>query len=104
VDRFRWGGSPLLGSPSAAPFDPANVLFLVLPLGAAMKAWILLHPPVALAGTTVSLAAFPSTLSALSILPWFASFVVDLVRAPGRRTTAAVAAAAALILLATSPE
>src|ERR1019366_8470171 len=58
----------------------------------------------ALAGTTVSLAAFPPTLSALSILPWFAAFVFDLVRAPGRRTTAAVAAAAALILLATSPE
>ena len=42
--------SPLLGAPSAAPFDPANVLFLVLPLGAAMKAWILLHLAVALAG------------------------------------------------------
>ncbi len=130
VDRFRWGGSPLLGAPSAAPFDPANILFLVLPLGAAMKAWILLHLGVALAGfaaftrrlglergpaavaglvfalggTTVSLAAFPPTLSALSILPWFAAFVFDLVRAPGRRTTAAVAASAALILLATSPE
>jgi len=130
VDRFRWGGSPLLSSPSAAPFDPANVLFMLLPLGAAMKAWILLHLAVALAGfaafarrlglerapaavaglvfalggTTVSLAAFPPTLSALSILPWFAAFVFDLVRAPGRRTTAAVVAAAALILLATSPE
>ena len=130
VDRFRWGGSPLLGAPSAAPFDPANVLFVLLPLGTAMKAWILLHLAVALAGfaafarrlglerapaavaglvfalggTTVSLAAFPPTLSALSILPWFAAFVFDLVRAPGRRTTAAVAVAAALILLATSPE
>ena len=85
VDRFRWGGSPLLGAPSAAPFDPANVLFVLLPLGTAMKAWILLHLAVALAGfaafarrlglerapaavaglvfalggTTVSLAAFP---------------------------------------------
>ncbi len=130
LDRYRWGGSPLLGAPSAAPFDPANVLFLVLPLGAAMKAWILLHLGLALAGfaafarrlgldrapaavaglvfalggTTVSLAAFPPTLSALSILPWFAAFVFDLVRAPGRRPTAAVAATAALILLATAPE
>ncbi len=130
VDRFRWGGSPLLGAPSAAPFDPANVLFLVLPLGAAMKAWILLHLGVALAGfaafgrrlglsrgpaavaglvfalggTTVSVASFPPTLSALSILPWFAAFVFDLVKAPRPREAAAVAVAAALILLATAPE
>jgi hypothetical protein len=130
VDRFRWGGSPLLGAPSAAPFDPANVLFIVLPLGAAMKAWILLHMAVALAGfaafarrlglerapaavaglvfalagTTVSLAAFPAALSALSVLPWFAAFVFDLVRAPGRRATAAVAATSALVLLASAPE
>ncbi|MGZ5382027.1 MAG: hypothetical protein ACXWFQ_09195, partial [Thermoanaerobaculia bacterium] len=119
VDRFRWGGSPLLGAPSAAPFDPANVVFVLLPLGTAMKAWILLHLALALAGfaafarrlglerapaavaglvfalggTTVSLAAFPAALSALSILPWFAAFVFDLMRAPGRPTMAAVAAA-----------
>jgi hypothetical protein len=130
VDRFRWGGSPLLGAPSSAPFDPANVLFLALPLGAAMKAWILLHLALALAGfaafsrrlglsranaavaglvfalsgTTVSLAAFPAALSALSILPWFAAFVFDAARTPGRRATAKVAVAAALILLATPPE
>jgi hypothetical protein len=130
VDRFRWGGSPLLGAPSSAPFDPANVLFLALPLGAAMKAWILLHLAVALAGfaafsrrlglsranaavaglvfalsgTTVSLAAFPPTLSALSVLPWFAAFVFDAVRTPGRRAAAKVSVAATLILLAASPE
>ena len=133
VDRFRWGGSPLLGAPSAAPFDPANVLFVILPLGAAMKAWILLHVAVALVGfaafarrlglerapaavaglvfalggTTVSVASFPPTLSALSILPWFAAFVFDLVRAPRAREVAAVAKVAitaALILLATAPE
>ncbi|HEX7617055.1 MAG TPA: hypothetical protein VF554_17475 [Thermoanaerobaculia bacterium] len=130
VDRFRWGGSPLLGSPSAAPFDPANVLFLILPLGAAMKAWILLHLAVALAGfaafarrlglprapaavaglvfalggTTVSLAAFPAALSALSILPWFAAFAFDTVRTPGRREAAKLSVAAALILVATPPE
>ncbi|MDL2718658.1 MAG: hypothetical protein PT977_12975, partial [Acidobacteriota bacterium] len=130
VDRFRWGGSPLLGAPSAAPFDPANVLFLVLPLGAAMKAWILLHLGVALAGfaafgrrlglsrglaalagfvfalggTTVSLTSFPAALSALSILPWFAAFVFDGVRAPGWRKAAKLAVAAALILVATPPE
>ncbi|MFI5197846.1 MAG: hypothetical protein ACHQJD_04455 [Thermoanaerobaculia bacterium] len=130
VDRFRWGGSPLLGAPSAAPFDPANVLFLILPLGAGMKAWILIHLAVALAGfaafsrrlglsrasaavaglvfalagTTVSLAAFPAALSALSVLTWFATFVFDAVRMPGRRVTVKVALAAALILLATPPE
>ena len=130
VDRFRWGGAPLLGAPSAAPFDPANVLFLVLPLGAAMKAWILLHLGVALAGfaafgrrlglsrgpaalaglvfalggTTVSLSSFPAALSALSILPWFAAFVFDLVKAPRVREAAAVGVAATLILLATPPE
>jgi hypothetical protein len=130
VDRFRWGGSPLLGAPSAAPFDPANVLFLVLPLGAAMKAWILLHlgvalagfaafgrrlglsrgpaavagPAFALGGTAASIASFPPTLSALSILPWFAAFVFDLVKTPRAREAAAVAIAAALILLATAPE
>ena len=130
VDRFRWGGSPLLGAPSAAPFDPANALFVVLPLGAAMKAWILLHLAVALAGfaafarrlglergpaavaglvftlggTTMSVASFPPTLSALSILPWFAAFVFDLVKAPRTREVARVAIAAALILLAMAPE
>ena len=130
VDRFRWGGAPLLGAPSAAPFDPANVLFLILPLGAAMKAWILLHLGVALAGfaafgrrlglsrgpaalaglvfalggTTVSVVSFPPTLSALSILPWFAAFVFDLVKAPRTRQAAAVAITAALILLAAAPE
>ncbi len=130
VDRFRWGGSPLLGGLSAAPFDPANVLFLLLPLGGAMKAWILLHLAVALAGlaafarrlgvprapaavaglvfalggTAVSVATFPPTLSALSILPWFAAFVFDLVKAPRTREVAKVAIAAALILLATAPE
>jgi hypothetical protein len=130
VDRFRWGGSPLLGAPSAAPFDPANVLFVLLPLGTAMKAWILLHLAVALAGfaafarrlglerapsavaglvfalggTTVSLAAFPAALSALSILPWFAAFAFDTVRTRARRATAELAVAAALILIATPPE
>ncbi|MCM3878107.1 MAG: hypothetical protein NEA02_17050 [Thermoanaerobaculia bacterium] len=130
VDRFRWGGSPLLGAPSAAPFDPANILFLALPLGAAMKAWILLHLGVALAGfaafgrrlglsrgpaavaglvfalsgTTVSLTAFPAALSALSILPWFAAFAFDTVRTRGWREAAKLAVAAALILVATPPE
>lgn len=130
VDRYRWGGAPLLGAPSAAPFDPANVLFLVLPLGAAMKTWIVLHLAAALAGfaafakrlglspgaaavaglvfalggTAVSIAPFPPTLSALSILPWFAAFVSDLARRPRMREAAMVAAAAALILVAMAPE
>lgn len=130
VDRFRWGGAPLLGGPSAAPFDPANVLFLALPLGAAMKAWMLLHLALlvagfaafarrlgvapaaaavsgllfALAGTTVSLVPFPAALSALSILPWFAAFVLDAVRAPSWRTSAKAGSMGALIVLATPPE
>ncbi len=130
VDRFRWGGAPLLGGPSAAPFDPANVLFLALPLGTAMKAWMLLHLAVlvagfaafarrlgltpaasavaglvfALAGTTVSTVPFPAALSALSILPWFAAFVLDLVRAPTGRSAAKTGAAAALIVAASPPE
>lgn len=130
VDRFRWGGAPLLGGPSAAPFDPANVVFLALPLGAAMKAWMLLHlallvtgfaafarrlglaaAPAAvaglvfgLAGTTVSVMAFPPTLSALSVLPWFAAFVLDTTRAPSLRTASKAGAAAAAIVLASAPE
>ncbi len=130
VDRFRWGGAPLLSGPSAAPFDPANVLFLALPLGAAMKAWMLLHLALlvagfaafarrlglaaapaalaglvfALAGTTVSTVASPAALSALSILPWFAAFVLDAVRAPAARTAVKVGAAAALIVAASPPE
>ena len=130
VDRFRWGGAPLLGGPSAAPFDPANVLFLALPLGAAMKAWMLLHVAAlvagfaafsrrlglsaapaalsglvfALAGTTVSTVVFPAALSALSILPWFAAFVLDAVRAPAARIAVKVGAAAALIVAASPPE
>ena len=130
VDRFRWGGAPLLGGPSAAPFDPANVLFLALPLGAAMKAWMLLHLAAlvagfaafarrlglaaapaalaglifALAGTTVSVVPFPPTLSALSVLPWFAAFVLDTVRAPSLRTAAKTGAAAALLAVASAPE
>lgn len=130
VDRFRWGGVPLLGGPSAAAFDPANVLFLALPLGLAMKAWILLHLALlvsgfaafgrrlglgggsaavaglasALTGVTVSLAPFPAALSALSILPWFAAYVFDLVQKPSLRAAARVAALAALIVLASVPE
>ena len=130
VDRFRWGGAPLLGGPSAAPFDPANVLFLALPLGPAMKAWMLLHlallvagfsafarrlglaaAPAAvaglvfgLAGTTVSTMPFPAALSALSILPWFAAFTLDTVRTPSRRNAARAGATAALIVVATPPE
>ncbi len=130
VDRYRWGGAPLLSGPSAAAFDPANVLFLLLPTGAAMKAWMLLHLALlvagfaafarrlglgrgaaavaglafALAGTTVSVVPFPPTLSALSVLPWFAAFALDAVRAPSARAAAKAGAAAALVLLASSPE
>ncbi len=130
LDPYRWGGIPLLGSPGAAVFYPGNVLFVVLPLGVAMKAWILLHLALAVAGfaafarrlglgptwsavaglgfalggASVSLAPFPSSFSALALLPWFAAAVIDLAETPAGRIVAKVAFFAALILLSGIPE
>jgi hypothetical protein len=130
IDRYRWGGTPLLGSPGGAPFDPGNVLFFLLPLGAAMKAWTLLRLLTsvagfaffsrrlglrteaagvaglvwALGGVSVSLAAFPGAFTALSILPWFAAFVLDVRRSPAVGATGRLAVATALLLLASVPE
>src|SRR6185436_8775318 len=50
IDRYRWGGLPLLGTPGLAAFYPGNLLFLALPLAAAAKAWVLLHLALAVAG------------------------------------------------------
>lgn len=130
IDRYRWGGVPLLPAPGTAPFDPGNLLFVLLPLGAAAKAWILLRLLTglvgfaafarrlglspwaasaagllfALSGPTVSNAPFLSTSSAHALLPWLAAFVLDARRSPGGGTTARLAAAAALILVSGSPE
>src|SRR5262249_39087291 len=121
---------PLLGAPGGAPFDPGNVLFLILPLGAAMKAWTLLRLMVSVAGfghlsrrlgldrsgaavaaltwglggVSVSLAAFPGAFSALSILPCFGAFVLDVRVRPSARNAAKLAGATALLLVAGAPE
>ena len=50
IDRYRWGGVPLLGAPGSAPLDPGNLLFVALPLGAAASAWILLRLLTGLSG------------------------------------------------------
>lgn len=130
VDRFRWGGAPLLGAPGAAAFYPANLLFVVLPLGAAMKAWILGHlalgvagfaafsrrlglAPVwawtagllfGLSGVTVSAATFCGMASAIAWIPWLAAGVLDVGRLPSPRTAARASLAAALLLLGSPPE
>ena len=130
LDPYRWGGIPLLGAPGAAVFYPGNFLFIALPLGTAMKAWILLHLALAVAGfaafarrlgldpalaavaglgfalggASVSLAPFPSTFAALALLPWFAAGILDLSRAPVPRNVVRVALAAALLLLTGIPE
>lgn len=130
IDRYRWGGVPLLGAPRTAPFDPGNVLFVLLPLGTAAKAWIILRLLTglagfaafarriglspwaasaagllyALSGPTVSAVPFLGASAAHSILPWLAAFVLDARRAPGAGATARLAAAAALILVSGAPE
>jgi len=130
IDRFRWGGVPLLSNPGAGAFYPANLLFLVLPLGTAMKVWTLLHLAIAvtgfaalgrrwdlspraaavlglgfgLSGTMVSLAPFPTTYSALSLAPWMAAFAIDAARTAGKGPVARLAAAATLVILASNPE
>lgn len=130
VDRFRWGGAPLLGAPGAAAFYPGNVLFVVLPLGAAMKAWMLAHLAVAVAGfaalsrrlglgsawswaagllyglSGVSVSAMPfcGMASGLAWIPWLAAAVLDLRRRPSRQAAARAGLAGALVLLGAPPE
>jgi hypothetical protein len=130
IDRYRWGGTPLVGAPGAAPFDPGNLLFLLLPLGPAMKTWTLIRlltsvlgfaffsrklglPAAAaavagliwaLGGVSISLAPFPGAFSALSILPWFAAFVLDARRSPTPWSLTRLAVSTALLLVASVPE
>ncbi len=130
VDRYRWGGMPLLAAPAVAAFDPGNVLFLLLPLAAAAKGWMLLRLltalwgfavfsrqwgvsrgaaataglAYALSGVTTSVLPFLPTSSAHAVLPWLAAALVSARRRPGRRTVAAAAAAAGLIVVAAIPE
>jgi len=130
IDRIRWGGVPLLPAPGTAPFDPGNILFVLLPLGTAAKAWILIRLLTGLAGFAAfarrlglsgsgaaaagllyalsgpagSVAPFLSTAAAHSLLPWLAAFVLDVRRTPSPRATAALAGSAALILVSGSPE
>ncbi|MBK9088845.1 MAG: hypothetical protein IPL90_07275 [Holophagales bacterium] len=130
IDRFRWGGLPLLSSPGAAAFDPGNVLFLLLPTAAAAKAWMLLRilsgaagfavflrvtglPPLSSAlgalawgasGITASSASFLSTSSAHAMLPWFAAALLRVRARRDRRSVAALAVATALLVVASVPE
>lgn len=130
IDRFRWGGLPLLSWAGAAAFDPANALFVLLPTAVAAKAWMLLRvltgaagfavflrvtglPPLSSAlgalawgasGITASSASFLSTSSAHAMLPWFAA---ALLHARGRRSPRAIALlglSTALLLSASVPE
>lgn len=130
VDRYRWGGLPLLSWPGVAAFDPGSLLFVLLPTAAAAKAWMLLRvlagaagfgvflrvagvTPLASAfgalawgtgGVTVSSASFLGLSSAHAMLPWLAA---GLLHARERRTPRAVAllaVAAALLLVASVPE
>jgi len=130
IDRYRCGGVPLLAAPGVAAYDPGNLLFLVLPIGAAAKTWMLLRIAVgllgfaalarrlgvshgaaavaglafALGGGTVSLVAFLSSSSAWSLLPWVAAFALDLRRAPGLAPALPLAAMGALLAFAALPE
>lgn len=130
IDRYRWGGVPLLGAPGAAPFDPGNLLFAVLPLGTAVSAWILLRlltglsgfyvfgrriglspwPAAAgallfsLSGPTVSVAPFLSTSAAHSFLPWVAVLAISARRSPTAWGAARLGVVLALIAVSSAPE
>jgi len=130
IDPYRWGGVPLLGAPGAAAFYPGNALFVVLPLGVAMKAWILVHLALAVAGfaafsrrlglgpgwaavaglafalggASVSLLPFTGACSAIAILPWLGATLLDLRERPSWRGVVIAAIPAALLLLGGVPE
>lgn len=130
IDRYRWGGAPLLSMPGAAPFDPANILFVLFPLGAAVKLWILIRLATgvtgfaafgrrlglspwpsalagllfALGGVSLSLTPFLAMSAGYSLLPWFAAFLIDLLRRPERRSVLPLAATTGLLVLTFSPE
>ncbi len=130
IDRFRWGGLPLLSWPGVAAFDPGNVLFLLLPTAAAAKAWMLLRvlsgaagfavflrlsgvPALSSAlgalawgasGITASSASFLGFSSACAALPWFAAALLHVRTERAARSVALLAAATALVLAASVPE
>lgn len=130
IDRFRWGGLPLLSWPGAAAFDPGNVLFLLLPTSVAAKAWMLLRvlsgaagfavflrvtglPPLSSAlgalawgasGITASSASFLGFSSAHAVLPWFAAALLHVRARRDPRSVAVLAVATALLVVASVPE
>jgi hypothetical protein len=130
IDRFRGGGLPLLSSPGSAAFDPGNALFLILPMAAAAKAWVLVRvltgaagfavflrvaglPPLSSAfgalawgvcGITASSASFLSTSSAHAALPWFAAGLLHVRSKRSPRSVALLGLATALLLVASVPE
>lgn len=130
IDRFRWGGLPLLSWPGVAAFDPGNVLFLFLPTSVAAKAWMLLRvlsgaagfavflrvtglPPLSSAlgalawgasGITASSASFLGFSSAHAVLPWFAAALLHVRARRDPRSVAALAVATALLVVASVPE
>ncbi len=130
IDRFRWGGLPLLSWPGAAAFDPGNLFFLVLPTAAAAKAWMLLRvlsgaagfavflrvtglPPLSSAfgalawgasGITASSASFLGLSSAHAVLPWFAAALLHVRSRRDPRSVALLACATALLIVASVPE
>jgi hypothetical protein len=130
IDRYRWGGAPLLSNPGYAAFDPGNLLFALLPLGAAAKAWILLRllagiagfalfsrrlglsawPAAAaglgygLCGASVSLLPFLGASTAWSLLPWLALAVLGARRPAGTAPVIRLAVVTALLAVAGAPE
>jgi hypothetical protein len=130
IDRYRWGGLPLLSWPGVAAFDPGNILLLLLPAATAAKAWMLLRvlsgaagfavflrvtglPPLSSAlgalawgasGITASSANFLGFSSACAALPWFAAALVRVRAERSARSTAFLAVATALVLAASVPE
>ena len=130
IDRYRWGGAPLLANPGYAPFDPGNVLFVALPLVAAGKAWILLRLLTGIAGfalfarrlglsawsaaaaglvyglsgVSASLAPFLGASASWSLLPWFATAVLDVRQRADAASLVRVALATALLVAASVPE
>ncbi|KAA0254501.1 MAG: hypothetical protein EDX89_09905 [Acidobacteria bacterium] len=130
LDRYRWGGSPLLGSPGAAAFDPLNVLFVLLPVGAAMKAWILIRVAAGVAGFALfarrrglspeasavagllfglsgpflSYSPFLGHHAAFSLLPWFALAAERALERPVPGRVVPLAFVSALLVVSGAPE
>jgi hypothetical protein len=130
IDRYRWGGVPLLGAPGAAPFDPGNLLFVLLPVGTAGSVWVLVRLLTglsgffvfgrriglsawaaaagallySLSGPTISIAPFLGASAAHSFVPWIAVLALEARRSPSARAAALLGVVAALILVSGAPE